>query len=99
MSNKIIREKRLEMGLSQKQLAQMLGVSQQHLDRYEKGYQVPVEKIPNIANILKIDPWELLPEGFARPQDVLSEDEKAIIQIIRSQKAKENNSITSSKTE
>lgn len=58
----IIRQKREEMGLSQAKLAKKIGISQQHLDRYEKGYQVPLEKIPHIAKSIGVTNQDLLPK-------------------------------------
>jgi len=97
MSFEIIKERRLAMGLSQKQLAEMIGISQQHLDRYEKGYQIPVEKIPNVAKALKIDMWRLLPEEFEKPEEVLTDDEKAMLELFRKSKSNNSNAETTTK--
>lgn len=97
MSFEIIKERRIAMGLSQKQLAEMLGISQQHLDRYEKGYQIPVEKIPHVAKVLKIDMWKLLPKEFEKPEEILSEDEKAMLELFRKSKGNNSNNTTASK--
>lgn len=77
----IIKKRRLELGLTQAALAKMIGITQQHLDRYEKGYQIPVEKIPHVAKVLNIDMWLLLPADFEKPTEVLTEDEKEDIII------------------
>lgn len=95
----IIKKRRLEMGLSQSALAKRIGISQQHLDRYEKGYQVPVEKIPHIAQILNVDMWLLLPAEFEKPQEVLTEDEKAMLDLFRKSKASNTNTSTTAKAE
>ena len=97
MSFEIIKERRLAMGLSQKQLAEMIGISQQHLDRYEKGYQIPVEKIPNVAKALKIDMWKLLPKEFEKPEEVLTDDEKAMLELFRKSKSNNSNESTTTK--
>lgn len=95
----IIKRRRLEMGLSQSALAKMIGISQQHLDRYEKGYQIPVEKIPNVAKILKIDMWELLPADFKKPEEILSEEEKEFIRLFRKSKASNSDAQPTAKAE
>jgi transcriptional regulator with XRE-family HTH domain len=53
-----IRERRIELGLSQEELGEKLGVSYQQIQKYEKGAsQLTVEKLQKIAYILgvKID--------------------------------------------
>lgn len=59
--NEIIQKRREEMKLSQSALAKRIGISQQHLDRYEKGYPIPLSKIAKVADVLGIDKAELLP--------------------------------------
>lgn len=95
----IIKQRRLEMGLSQAKLAKLIGVTQQHLDRYEKGFQIPVEKIPHVAKVLNIDMWLLLPADFEKPTEALTEDEKAIIALFRKSKANNSNTDTVAKAE
>lgn len=95
----IIKKRRLELGLTQAALAKMIGITQQHLDRYEKGYQIPVEKIPHVAKVLNIDMWLLLPAEFEKPTEVLTEDEKAIIALFRKSKANNGNADTTAKAE
>lgn len=60
----LIREKRIQLGWSQAFLAKKIGVSQQHVDRYEKGYPLPLDKIITISNILELDKRDLLPHEF-----------------------------------
>lgn len=60
----ILKQKRLKLGLSQTVMAKKIGVSQQHWDRYEKGYPIPLEKILKISKELNISKWDLLPEEF-----------------------------------
>lgn len=57
-----IRAKREEKQLSQAELGRLLGVSQQHIQRFEKDYPVPVKYAVKLAQILDIDIKELLPE-------------------------------------
>jgi transcriptional regulator with XRE-family HTH domain len=50
-----IRTRRKELGLSQEQLAERVGVSYQQIQRYESGYSMlNVENIQRIARILQI---------------------------------------------
>lgn len=58
----LIRAKREEKQLSQAELGRLLGVSQQHIQRFEKDYPVPVKYAVKLAQILDIDIKELLPE-------------------------------------
>ncbi len=95
----IIKKRRLELGLTQAALAKMIGITQQHLDRYEKGYQIPVEKIPHVAKVLNIDMWLLLPADFEKPTEVLTEDEKAIIALFRKSKANNSDAQPTAKAE
>lgn len=60
----ILKKKREELGLSQAALAKIIGVSQQHMDRYEKGYPMPLERILHVSEVLHINKWELLPDAF-----------------------------------
>lgn len=58
----LIKEKREVKQLSQAELGRLLGVSQQHIQRFEKDYPVPVKYAAKLAQILNIDVKELLPE-------------------------------------
>lgn len=58
----LIKAKREEKQLSQAELGRLLGVSQQHIQRFEKDYPVPVKYATKLAQILNIDIKELLPE-------------------------------------
>ncbi len=60
----LLKNKRIALGLSQKALAEKIGVSQQHWDRYEKGYPIPLDKILSISKVLNISKWDLLPSEF-----------------------------------
>lgn len=64
MGNEIIKHKREELGLSQSALGKIVGISQQHIDRYEKGYPVPLDKVLLFSEKLGINKWDLLPEDF-----------------------------------
>lgn len=47
-----IKEKRKKLGLTQKQLAELLGVSYQTVNGYENGKEIPSTKIQLLENIL-----------------------------------------------
>lgn len=47
-----IKEKRKKLGLTQKQLAELLGVSYQTVNGYENGKEIPATKIQLLENIL-----------------------------------------------
>ena len=60
----LIKQKREELGFSQKKLGEMIGVSQQHINRFEQDYPIPLKHLPALARALKIDLSELLPSEF-----------------------------------
>lgn len=58
-----IKKYRKEAGLSQKELGERLGVSQQHIAQYESGKRIPkIETINNIAGALGIGTRRLYPD-------------------------------------
>lgn len=60
----LLREKRRILNLSQADVGKAIGVSQQHVDRFEKGYPVPMNKISALAEVLQIDKMMLLPDDL-----------------------------------
>lgn len=60
----LLKARRIQLGFSQKSMAEKIGISQQHWDRYEKGYPLPLDKILLISKVLNISKWELLPPEF-----------------------------------
>ena len=70
----LLKDKRMALGLSQKALADKIGVSQQHWDRYEKGYHIPIDKILSISKILDISKWDLLPTEFQPKEAVFDKN-------------------------
>lgn len=80
MTNEIIRIKREEKKLSQKALSNLIGVSQQHIDRYEKGYPIPLDKVLLLSKALGIDKWDLLPKEF-RDAEPPRENDKIIQEL------------------
>lgn len=79
----ILKQKRRELGLTQKVMGNRFGITQQHWDRYEKGYPIPLEKVLRISNALNISRWELLPPEF-RPEQPSALNEKKLTLIITS---------------
>lgn len=54
--NTVIQEKRRELGLTQEQIAQYLGVSTPAVSKWEKGITCPdITILPSLARLLKID--------------------------------------------
>lgn len=85
-----IRERRIELGLSQEELGEKLGVSYQQVQKYEKGIsQLTVEKLQKIACILdvKIDYFLkemlLLASETPAPYGGLSREEKNLLKQFR----------------
>lgn len=60
----IIRKEREKRGLSQARLSRLVGVSQQHIDRYEKGSPIPLDKVLILSDVLGINKYDLLPDAF-----------------------------------
>lgn len=75
----LLKDKRMALGLSQKAVADKIGISQQHWDRYEKGYPIPLDKIISVSKVLNISKWDLLPVEF-KPEE--SFDKKRLTTII-----------------
>ena len=58
----LIRNKRLELKITQESLALQCGIDRSYVGRIERGeVNITVEKLYEIAEILKINPRELLP--------------------------------------
>lgn len=57
---KILKEYRENAGLSQKDLAEKVGLKQQRYNHYERGRrELPVSVAKEIGRILEIDWWKL----------------------------------------
>ena len=64
-----VKEKRLAMGLSQKDIADILGVSFQQVQKYETGHnRIDVTKLIKLAEYFNV-PVIYFFEGFDRPAD------------------------------
>ena len=59
--NQILRQKRKELGLTQEQVANYLGVTAPAVNKWEKGSTFPdITLLPVLARLLKTDPNTLL---------------------------------------
>ncbi len=62
---KILRSRRLELGMTQEQVALKLGMSIHQCQRYEYGEHrfpnIPMRIGLRVCNALELDPFELLP--------------------------------------
>lgn len=75
----IIKRKRKELNMTGKQLANLLGISQQHYSRLENGkVKVSVESLYAISFILGVSPYSLLPSYDLIRNDVISWAEIAL---------------------
>ena len=62
---KILRSRRLELGMTQEQVALKLGMSIHQYQRYEYGEHrfpnIPMRTGLRVCTVLELDPFELLP--------------------------------------
>lgn len=85
MSDNCIKEIRKRKGITQVQLAEMLGVTQGAVQKLETGINDLTSKMmKKIAEVLNVEPWELLPKEM---QPSITPEEAEILRAIR--KAKE----------
>ncbi|MBQ2886376.1 MAG: helix-turn-helix transcriptional regulator [Alphaproteobacteria bacterium] len=59
-----IKEKRLELGLSQSELGKIIGCSQQHVQRLENDDNISIDMVFNISKKLSIPVWDILPDRY-----------------------------------
>lgn len=59
-----IRERREELHYSQKQVADMSGLSNNTISKIEQGYNLSVDKLVLICQAIKIQPRDLFPEDI-----------------------------------
>ncbi len=60
--NEIIKERRIDQGLTQEQVAESLGVSTPAVNKWEKGISYPdITILPALARLLRVDLNTLLP--------------------------------------
>jgi transcriptional regulator with XRE-family HTH domain len=75
----LIRQERVKAGLTQEQLAEIIGTTPVTIGRYETGERgVSIPKLMEIAHALGVPPARLIPEG-----DGLSEEERELIDYLR----------------
>lgn len=86
----IIRKRRLELGLTLKDVAKALGVAEGTVSRYETGdiQNMGIDKIAKLAKVLHCSPgylmgWEENPNGTYKNNFQLSALEKDIIRKFR----------------
>ena len=88
----IVRKLRLEMGLSQEQLARMSGISTRTLQRIERGGRASPETLKGVAAVLDVDFNDLRRDQMdqtAHPPEAprISEAEKEAMEYVRDIKA------------
>lgn len=82
--NMIIREKRKEIGLTQEQIAEYLGVSTPAVNKWEKGATYPdISLLPALARLLKVDLNTLLCFNEGLSEQEISHFSKEVIDTIR----------------
>ncbi|MDF2587861.1 MAG: putative transcriptional regulator [Anaerocolumna sp.] len=82
--NMIIREKRKEIGLTQEQIAEYLGVSTPAVNKWEKGITYPdIALLPPLARLLKVDLNTLLCFNEGLTEQEISQFSKDVITTIR----------------
>lgn len=82
--NIIIREKRKEIGLTQEQIAEYLGVSTPAVNKWERGSTYPdISLLPALARLLKIDLNTLLCFNEGLSEQEISHFSKEVIDTIR----------------
>ncbi len=76
----LIRTERVRAGLTQEQLAELIGTTPVTIGRYETGERgVSVEKLLELAHALQVPPARLIRDG-----DGLSDEERELIEYLRS---------------
>lgn len=84
-----VRELRKIRGLTQTELATLVGTSQSHIANIEKGLRdIDINLLIRLARALRVKAYEILPEE--EQPEILSDEEKAIIALFRKSKANNN---------
>jgi len=92
-----IRELRRSKGLTQVQLAKMIGVTQGGIQKMETGERtMDVEWMDKISKALNVKPYELLPLEW-QPSEI-TPAEQEILNIIRKTKESDNEADSASAT-
>ena len=91
----IIKGLRKAKGLSQMQLAEMLGVSYQQVQKYEKGNtKISVERLSQIAKVLDVPINIFFPSGIDTVSEAIAiygkmtDEEQLLLQLFRNTKNK-----------
>lgn len=71
-----IKDKRLELGLSQSEFGKIIGCSQQHVQRLENDDNISIDKVFNISKKLSIPVMDILPDKYYKE---FEQDKKATI--------------------
>lgn len=84
MTENCIKEIRKRKGITQVQLAQMLGVTQGAVQKLETGINdLTTKMIKKLAEVLNVEPWELLPKDM---QPNITPEEAEVLRAIRKAK-------------
>ena len=68
-----IKQKRMELKLTGKQMSNKLGISQQHYSRVENGgVKITVEYLFSIAFVLGVKPQNLLPDYYISDEQTIT---------------------------
>lgn len=85
MSENCIREIRKRKGITQCQLAQMLGVTQGAVQKLETGVNdLTTKMLKKLSVILNVEPWEILPKEM---QPNITPEEMEVLRAIRKAKS------------
>ena len=77
-----LREKRKQLGLSQKELASRLGISNSRVSNWEQGINRPdADMLADICRVLEVSPSDLL--GVTLTGEEFSGEERALIAAYR----------------
>lgn len=89
----VIRDLRKAKGISQMQLAEMLGVSYQQVQKYEKGItRISVDRLHQISKALGVPINIFFPSGGEKVSETyvayetMTEEEKLLLQLFRNVK-------------
>lgn len=95
VSGQIVRELRKLKGLTQMELAELVGVSYQQIQKYEKSFEsISVERLTQLAKALDAPMTLFFPsgrEGVAEAQEAygkLKDDERLLVQLYKNLKDK-----------
>ena len=79
-----MRTRREELGLSQKALAAMMGISSSAIGNYESGTSFPKEEVLlRLFDCLETDPNTLFQDSFRGGARVLNRDERQLLEQYR----------------